>query len=138
MTRVLASGVFDIIHPGHVHYLEQARALGDELYVIVASDATAEKKRKPVLDQAARMAVVSALRVVDVVVPGGNGDFIETAESIQPDVIALGWDQKFDEAELEGTLVARGLYARVVRLKPLDGELNASRRIIGRIRNGGE
>ena len=63
MVRVMASGVFDIIHPGHIHYLEEARKLGDELVVVVASDKVAgERKKPPVMDQKARLTVIAALR----------------------------------------------------------------------------
>ena len=65
MVRVMASGVFDIVHPGHIHYLTEARKLGDELFVVVASDAIVERrKQRPVMDQNARLTVISALKMV--------------------------------------------------------------------------
>ena len=134
MTRVMASGVFDILHPGHIHYLTEAKAMGDELVVVVASDKTVEQnKRKPIMDQQSRMLMISALSVVDKVVPGGEGDMYDTVKDIMPDLLVLGYDQTFDEANLEEELLGRGIDAKVVRASPRTGDLNGTRKIIGRI-----
>lgn len=139
MTRVMASGVFDLIHPGHISYLEQAKAYGDELVVVIACDATVRsRKHEPVTPEGMRARVVGALKPVDRVVIGGCGDFIDTVRSIEPDVIVLGYDQGFDEAELRRTLEDRGLGAiRVVRADECAEDLNATRRIVSRIREMG-
>ena len=65
MVRVLATGTFDILHPGHLCYLSEARALGDELYVIVARDSMIKHKPKPIVPEAQRLAMVKGLRIVD-------------------------------------------------------------------------
>jgi FAD synthetase len=135
MVRVMASGVFDIIHPGHIFYLKKARELGDELFVVVASDKTVEKrKRKPIMCQEERALVVGALKPVDAVVIGKDtGDIFDTVKEIKPDIIALGFDQSFDEAELEREAMKHGLNTRAVRIPGMNGGVDATRKIIARI-----
>ena len=135
MVRVMASGAFDIVHPGHIHFLKEARKLGDELFVVVASDTVVEKrKRKPVMDQASRLLVVSELKVVDKAVAGVEGDMFSTALAISPNIIALGYDQSFDDEKLKNDLFERGLTVEIVRISPLEGQLNGSRKIIGKVK----
>lgn len=116
--RVLASGVFDIIHPGHLHYLRHAHGLGDWLTVVVTSDAHAtHSKRSPIHSQAERAELVGALRDVDEVIVGAEPyDLIATTRRAHPDVIALGYDQDFDETELERTLKAAGIEVEIARI----------------------
>lgn len=139
MTRVMASGVFDLIHPGHISYLEQARSFGDELVVVVACDATVRKrKHDPITPEAMRARVVGALKPVDRVMIGGDGDLFETVRLVDPDVIVLGFDQGFDSEELQKELEDRGMgRIRVVRASECAEDLNATRRIIARIRSMG-
>jgi FAD synthetase len=63
LTRVLATGTFDLLHPGHVYFLTQARALGDELFVIVARDSNVTHKPKPIIPEEQRLEMVNALKV---------------------------------------------------------------------------
>ena len=102
MVRVMASGVFDILHTGHISYLEQAKAAGDELVVVVACDNTVRRrKHEPVTPEAMRLRIVQSLKPVDRAVLGKDtGDFMETLREIDPDIIMLGFDQTFDEKEL--------------------------------------
>lgn len=141
MTRVMASGVFDIIHSGHISYLEQARSYGDELVVVVACDDTVRRrKHDPITPEAMRARIVGALKPVDKVIIGGNGDFFDTVRQVKPDVIVLGFDQGFDEEKLRKDLADRGMGSiKVVRATECAEDLNATRRIIARIRAmGGE
>ena len=118
MTKVLATGVFNIIHPGHIFFLEEAKKLGDELVVIVSSDALAKKiSKKKVLPQEHRVAVVSALKPVDKAFIGDSEDTMKLLPVIRPDVIALGHDQKVDEDWLQDELNILKVKARVIRLK---------------------
>ncbi len=96
---VLAGGVFDIIHPGHIHTLNAAKALGDVLIVVIATDKTAEKmkKRLPLHNQEQRKTLVDSLSVVDLSVVGHEGDIFKTVDLIRPQVIALGYDQVHQE-----------------------------------------
>ncbi len=128
---VVASGVFDILHPGHIRYLEEAKKLGDELVVIVATDKTAEKfKHRPIMNQEIRRKMVEALKPVDRAVIGHEDDMFKTIEEIKPDIIALGYDQKFDENRIKEECRKRGLEVEVVRLPKFNGDLNGTRKII--------
>ncbi|MFP4170610.1 MAG: adenylyltransferase/cytidyltransferase family protein [Methanomassiliicoccales archaeon] len=134
MTRVMASGVFDILHPGHLHYLNEARKLGDELYVVVATDNTVRRrKHEPITPEEMRLELVGSLKPVDRALLGKEGDIFQVVEEIRPDVIALGYDQHFDEEELSELLKERGLGTRVVRISEYDHDLNGTRKIIQKI-----
>ena len=140
MVRVMASGVFDLIHPGHVSYLEQAKSYGDELVVVVACDSTVRaKKHEPITPENMRARVVGALKPVDRVIIGGDGDIFDTVRYVKPDIIVLGYDQGFDADVLKQQLVDKGLGdIRVVRATECAEDLNATRRIVARIREMGE
>lgn len=116
MTRVLATGTFDLLHPGHVYFLTQARALGDELFVIVARDSNVTHKPKPIIPEAQRLEMVNSLRMVDKALLGSEKDMFEPLKQIRPDIITLGYDQSFDIHFLEKELTKRGLPANVVRI----------------------
>ena len=134
MVRVMASGVFDILHSGHLHYLEEAKRLGDELVVVVATDATVRKrKHEPITPERMRLELVSALKPVDRAVLGRDDDMFAVVREICPDIIALGYDQYFNETRLEEELNCRGLKVEVVRLEKHEDDLNGTRKIIGRI-----
>ncbi len=123
MVRVLATGTFDLLHPGHLVYLEAARRLGDELYVIVGRDTNVRRrKRTPIIPEEQRLKMVAALRVVDRAMLGSERDMYEPLYSIKPDIIALGYDQAFDEATLEAELRKRGFKTRVVRIRERNTE----------------
>ncbi|MBR6038579.1 MAG: adenylyltransferase/cytidyltransferase family protein, partial [Candidatus Methanomethylophilaceae archaeon] len=73
MVRVMASSVFDLIHTGHISYLEQAKSMGDELVVVVACDATVrEKKHEPITPERMRVRIVGSLKPVDRAIVGGD------------------------------------------------------------------
>ena len=134
--HVVATGVFDLLHLGHLHFLMEARKLGDRLTVIVAHDETVRRlKREPVVPGAVRAELVAALKPVDEVVVGRPGDMLAIIEELRPDLIALGHDQQiFEPAELEARLAERGLRTRVVRLPHLDHGLAGTRKMIQRVR----
>ncbi len=96
---VLAGGVFDIIHPGHLHTLRAAKALGNVLVVVVATDKTAQKmkNRIPLHNMELRRDLVSALSMVDHAMVGYEGDIFKTVEVVKPNIIALGYDQIHQE-----------------------------------------
>ncbi len=125
---VMAGGSFDIIHPGHIETLEQARALGDSLIVSVARDATfrKNKKREPQHNEALRQKLISSLRVVDIAVLGSEHDILETAVMLKPDIVALGYDQTHSESSIQADLLKRGLRVKVVRLKSSIPEIKTS------------
>jgi FAD synthetase len=134
MTRVMATGVFDILHPGHLRYLQEARDLGDELVVVVATDSTVRRrKHEPVTPEKMRLELVSALKMVDRAYLGNDGDMFGVVESIRPDIIALGYDQDFKEMDIENALAKRGMKVKVVRLSKHGEDLNGTRKIISKI-----
>ncbi len=133
---VLASGVFDLLHLGHVRFLEDAKRAGGPdawLVVIVARDSTVEKTkgRKPILSESERCAVVAALRVVDEAVVGYEGlDIGEVIEKIRPDVIALGYDQTEMENNVKAYVSAHELPIVIVRIgKFAENSLDSSTKI---------
>lgn len=134
MTRVMASGVFDILHTGHVHYLSEAKKLGDELVVVVATDSTVRKnKHEPITPEKMRLELVRSLKPVDRAVLGRENDMYGVVAEIKPDIIALGYDQAFDPRMLEDELAKRGMNIRVVRLGKFEDDLNGTRKIIRKI-----
>jgi len=135
MIRVVATGTFDILHPGHLYYLEESRKLGDELYVIVARDANVKHKPKPIIPEDQRLRMVAALKPVDHAVPGDLHDMFRPIAEIRPDIITLGFNQHFDEERLRQNLRERGLDAEVVRISAYSGSLASSSKIIERILN---
>lgn len=132
--RVVATGTFDIIHPGHITFLEEAKKLGDELIVIVAREKNVKHKPKPVIPEEQRRRVVEALKPVDKAILGDRDDIFKPIMELKPDIIVLGYDQHFNESWLEEELKKRGLNCRVVRIrKKVECEFCSSARIIDRI-----
>ena len=125
---VLAGGVFDIIHPGHIHTLNSAKALGDVLVVVIATDNTAEKmkKRKPLHTQDQRQMLVNSLSVVDVSMVGHEGDIFKTVDIIKPQVIALGYDQVHQEKFITEGCKKINLDVKVARLQSPIPEVSSS------------
>ena len=116
---VLVGGVFDLIHPGHIHTLKAAKAQGDVLIVVIARISTAamiKKDRRIYHDEKLRAELVSSLRLVDLAILGREGTLYETVEHIKPDVIALGYDQAHSEKDIADNCQKRNLTVRVVRL----------------------
>jgi len=135
MVRVMATGVFDILHLGHLHYLEESKKLGDELVVVVATDTTVRKrKHEPITPEKMRRELVASLKPVDKAVLGREGgDIFEIVKDLRPDIITLGYDQPFDQQNLEKELAKRGLKVKVVRMPHLDHDLDGTRKIINKI-----
>jgi FAD synthetase len=130
----MASGVFDILHTGHLRYLSEAKRLGDELVVVVATDKTVRRnKHEPITPERMRLELVRSLKPVDRAVLGREGDMFSVVAEIKPDIIALGYDQMFDEQALQEELAKRGMRVRVVRLGQYEDDLNGTRKIIRRI-----
>lgn len=135
MKVVVATGVFDILHPGHVLFLEEAKKLGDKLVVIVARDKTVEGRKKPVIGERQRLAVVSALKPVDEAILGDHVDIYKPVAEIKPDIIVLGRNQHFREEEILKELKKRGLKAEVVRIgEHLEGDLHSSSKIVEKVK----
>lgn len=120
MTRVVAQGTFDILHPGHVHYLRDAAEMDEELHVIVARSTNVTHKEPPVVPDGQRREMVAALEPVDEAHLGHPEDIFVPIERIEPDVIALGYDQHHDEDRLAAALAERGIDCEIRRASGLD------------------
>jgi len=119
LVRVLATGTFDLLHPGHILYLSEARKMGDELYVIVARECMIRHKQKPIIPDEQRLEMVSSLKIVDKAFLGSDCDIFDPINEIRPDIIALGYDQCFDIEQLEQELREKGFACKVVRIEKL-------------------
>ena len=125
---VLAGGVFDIIHPGHIHTLNAAKALGGILVVAIATDKTAKKmkKRPPLHNQELRCELVSCLSMVDKAVVGHEDDIFETVKEIKPNIIVLGYDQIHQEKFISDGCKRINLNVEIVRLQSPVPHLSSS------------
>ena len=132
--RVMTTGVFDLLHPGHLHMLEEAKKLGDELVVVLARDESATKeKHRPITPEEQRRRMVEALKPVDRAVLGHLGDYYRIVTELRPDVIALGFDQKYDTDAVAKECEKRGHKCKVVRLPHFVGDLDGTRKIIEKV-----
>ena len=116
---VFVGGVFDLLHPGHIHTLKSAKSYGDILVVIVATTATAlklKKNRNIYHDEVQRQELVASLSFVDLSLIGKEGTLYDTVSFVQPDIIALGYDQTHNEKEIQKNCLERGLKLSIVRL----------------------
>ena len=126
---VLAGGVFDIIHPGHISTLNAAKTLGDVLVVVVATDNTAVKmkKRRPIHSQEQRQELVNSLSVVDLCLIGQENDIFKTVNLVKPQIIALGYDQVHQEQFITEGCKKIKLDAKVARLQSPIPESSSSK-----------
>lgn len=141
--KVLASGVFDLLHYGHIRFLEEAKKLGGPnavLVVIVASDETVAKSkgRPPVIPEDQRRAVLESLKVVDEAILGYRDmDLDKVMKTIKPDIVAVGHDQHDIEDEVTRLIAEKGYRARVERVGRFGpDDLNSSSKIKRRIAEG--
>ena len=125
---VLAGGVFDIIHPGHIHTLNAAKALGGVLVVAIATDKTAEKmkKRSPLHNQELRRELVSSLSMVDKAIVGHEDDIFQTVKEVKPNIIVLGYDQVHQEKFISDGCKRINLNVEIVRLETPVPHLSSS------------
>ena len=137
MTRVMAVGIFDLLHAGHLHYVEQAKSLGEELIVVIAHDETVRKqKHEPVTGQDLRRRMVEGLKPVDMAIIGNppGVPIFEILKQIDPDLIALGYDQKHSIDAIRKGLDQHGFeHVEVTRVEGLSDDLDGTRKIISRI-----
>jgi cytidyltransferase-like protein len=126
---VLAGGVFDIIHPGHIHTLRAAKALGNVLIVVIATDQTAQKMkhRLPLHNMEIRRDLVNSLLMVDHVVIGYEGDIFKTVALVKPDIIALGYDQIHQEKFITDGCKKINVNASIARLQSPIPDIKSSK-----------
>jgi len=142
LIKVLASGVFDLLHYGHIRFLEEAKRLGGpeaRLIVVVASDDTVRKNkgRNPVIPESQRRALVESLRVVDGAILGFKDMDLESVlDRVKPDIVAVGHDQKEIMRQVLAIKDRKGLSLKVVQVGRFGEEdLNSSSKIRRKILN---
>ena len=137
MKRIMAVGVFDLLHAGHLHYLEQAKALGQHLTVVIAHDDTVRiRKHEPVTNHDLRRRMVEGLKPVDDAIIGNPPEvpIFDILPVVNPDIIALGYDQEHAEESINRKLRELGYQGiEVVRVEGLSEDLDGTRKIIARI-----
>jgi D-beta-D-heptose 7-phosphate kinase/D-beta-D-heptose 1-phosphate adenosyltransferase len=133
---VFTNGVFDLLHPGHVRYLQQARALGDVLAVGLNSDASVRRNKgpqRPIIPEAERAEILAALDCVDLVTCFDEDTPAAIIEACHPDILVKGADWPADQIVGRDTVEARG--GRVVRVPVEPGHSTSA--IVDRIRTSG-
>lgn len=122
--KVMAFGTFDIFHAGHKSYLEQAKALGEYLIVVVARDETVMQIRSQQSrnSEQERRRSIEDSGLADEVILGSLKDKYAALEKYRPSVIALGYDQKVNLEELTEQLKKRKLKAEIMRLESFEPE----------------
>jgi D-beta-D-heptose 7-phosphate kinase/D-beta-D-heptose 1-phosphate adenosyltransferase len=118
---VMTNGCFDILHAGHVSYLEEAKSLGERLVVAVNDDASVTRLKgpsRPITPLQDRMAVLAGLAAVDWVVPFGEDTPAKLIEQLEPDVLVKGGDWRVDEIAGADWVIENGGEVRVLEFKP--------------------
>jgi D-beta-D-heptose 7-phosphate kinase/D-beta-D-heptose 1-phosphate adenosyltransferase len=134
-TIVFTNGVYDLLHRGHVEYLEEARALGDRLVVGVNGDASVRRLKgpeRPILPQRDRAALIAALACVDMAIVFDDDTPLTLIEAVQPDVLVKGADWGADQIVGREVVEARG--GRVERIALREGLSTST--LVRRIREG--
>jgi len=118
MTTVMCFGSFDILHPGHIFFLKRAKSLGDKLVVVIARDSTIKEVKgiTPKYNERQRQEHIRDLKIADKVMLGYETDKYEVIEEINPDVIALGYDQDGFADNLKEEMEKRKMAPKIVRL----------------------
>ena len=137
---VLATGAFDLIHLGHVRFLQESKRRGGpraRLVVVVARDKTVEERKghKPILPEDQRRELVASLRAVDKAILGHERlDMLGILREVKPDIICVGYDQREIKASVVKILREERIRIRVVKIQRLgpDG-LNSSTKVKARV-----
>ena len=132
-TIVFTNGVFDLLHPGHVRYLQQARELGDALFIGLNADASVKRNKgegRPINSETERAELLAALQCVDGVVLFDEDTPARIIDALQPDVLVKGADWAADRIVGRDTVEARG--GRVVRVTVAEGHSTSA--LVQRVR----
>ncbi len=114
---MLIAGTFDLLHPGHIYLVNEAAKMGD-VYVIVATDQNRKlySGESPIIPENQRLEVIMSIKNVKEARLGrSDNDTLKTVEEINPDIILLGPDQKYDQNTLKQGLVEKGLNNIIVK-----------------------
>ncbi len=143
MTTVLAAGVFDLLHYGHIRYLEEAKKAGGpgaRLVVIVARDETVKRQKgtEPIIPEDQRRAVIEALKVVDEALLGFEDiDLDRVLQQVKPDIVVVGHDQEAIKAQVDKINKAREMKIKLVQAHQFgEDDLNSTSKIKRRIVEG--
>lgn len=119
---VMAFGTFDYFHAGHENYLQQAKALGDQLVVVVARDETVKKvkMKTPMHNERKRVRDVAACKEVDKAVLGYADDKYKVIKKYRPNILALGYDQFVFTYGLKQFFIKEKMDTKIVRLKSFE------------------
>lgn len=118
--KVLAFGTFDILHPGHISYLNQCKRHGDKLIVVIARDETVRrlKNKEPFFNEKSRRAMIASLKCVDSAILGDHINHCAVIKKVRPDSICLGYDQAMSVQHLGRQLNVMGIERpRIIRMK---------------------
>ena len=129
--KVLVAGKFDVVHPGHLKFFEEAKKLGDHLTVIVARDKTIIKNTgvSPTYSENLRKEFLESLSIIDEAILGEEESELNILKKIKPDVLCLGYDQTISEERISKFLQEEKVSIKVVRLAPFKEELFKSSKI---------
>ena len=127
MIKVMVFGTFDCLHSGHLHLFKQAKSYGEKLIVVLARDQNVEKikGKLPLNNEADRLELVSALKIVDFAVLGDLADYLKAIRDYQPDVVCLGYDQINFVDELKSNFQN----LKIIRLEPYQPNFYKSSKI---------
>ncbi|MBI2665689.1 adenylyltransferase/cytidyltransferase family protein, partial [Candidatus Woesearchaeota archaeon] len=119
MKTIMCFGTFDLLHPGHLSYLQQAKQQGDHLIVVVARDKTKEKEgKKTLFSEQERLGLVKSLAIVDEAILGHEGNLFKIVQEKNPQIICLGYDHKVKKNFLRQKLSQLGITSKIMRMKP--------------------
>lgn len=119
-------GTFDILHPGHIFYLQKSKELGDYLIAVVARDANVIKLKGklPVDNEKERLKKVKKTDLIDKVILGNLKDKYGVIKKYKPDIISLGYDQRVDLKDLQKVFTGK-----IIRQKPYKPKIYKSSKI---------
>jgi len=131
MKKILVFGTFDIFHEGHKSFLKQARTYGDYLIVVIARDKTvlSVKKNQPYNNENVRKRVIEKSGLANEVILGKLRDKYKVVKDTEPDMICLGYDQRFFVEQLEDKLKEFGLKTEIKVLKSYKPEFFKSSKL---------
>lgn len=120
MKNVLVFGTFDGIHRGHLNFLKQAKEYGDYLIVVVARDETVKrlKGKLPLKNELKRIRELKKCETVDEIILGDKNNPYKILKKVKPDIICLGYDQKFFIENLSSEIKKLKLETKTFKMKP--------------------
>ena len=130
MKKVIVFGTFDKVHPGHISFLSQAKELGN-LTVVIGRDVNVKKvkKKKTIHNEEQRKKDIEELNIADNVLLGNIDNKFKVVEEVQPDIIALGYDQNSFTHNLDEELKKRNIKSKIIRLKPYKEDIYKSSKL---------